>query len=79
MKRSTTIKAEFPANFDALATAIRQRLLILFVGGGISQSLGLPDFRELVEHLALELGFDKDRLTVADYPVVTEAYVATHE
>jgi NAD-dependent SIR2 family protein deacetylase len=78
MKRSTKTKAEFPANFDALATAIRERRLILFVGGGISQSLGLPDFRELVEHLALELGFDKDQVTVADYPVVAEAYVAKH-
>jgi NAD-dependent SIR2 family protein deacetylase len=71
-------EAKFPANLDVLATAIRQRRLILFVGGGISQSLGLPDFRELVEHLALELGFDTDRVTVSDYPVVAEAYFAKH-
>src|SRR5207248_1708370 len=78
MKRSEKSDARVTANLDALVTAIQDRRLILFVGGGISQSLGLPDFRELVEHIALDLGFDTNRVSVSDYQVVAEAYVAKH-
>ncbi len=61
-----------------LAEALRHRRLILFVGGGVSQSLGLPDFRQLIQHIARELDFDEARTTLADYPVIAEAYVARH-
>jgi hypothetical protein len=63
---------------QALAEAIRTRRLILFVGGGISQSLGLPDFKQLIGHIARELDFDEAATSLADYPVIAEAYVARH-
>ena len=78
MKRSTKSNAKVATNLDALVAAIRHRRLILFVGGGISQSLGLPDFHELVEHIALDLGFDISRVTVSEYSIVAEAYLAKH-
>lgn len=61
-----------------LADALRARRLILFVGGGISQSLGLPDFRELIQHIARELDFDEGITSRSDYSVIAEAYVARH-
>jgi NAD-dependent SIR2 family protein deacetylase len=52
--------------------------LILFVGGGVSQSLGLPDFRALVRHLADDLGFPSESLTTDEYAVIAEAYLLKH-
>ncbi len=66
------------STLDQVASAIRDRKLVLFVGGGVSQSLGLPDLQQLVMHLARELGFEGKKLTLADYPVIAEAYVAKH-
>jgi hypothetical protein len=66
------------SSLEALSDAIKDRKLILFVGGGVSQSLGLPDFTELVRHLACELELDESRIPLADYPVVAEAYWVKH-
>lgn len=41
-----------------LAAAIRNRRAILFVGAGVSMSVGLPSWRTLIEHMGQELGFD---------------------
>ena len=45
---------------DQLIQAYRSRRLILFVGAGVSMGLGLPSWRQLVDHMANELGFDPD-------------------
>jgi hypothetical protein len=66
------------SSLEALSDALKDRKLILFVGGGVSQSLGLPDFAELVRHLARELELDERRIPLADYPVVAEAYCVKH-
>jgi hypothetical protein len=66
------------APLHALADALRTRRLILFAGGGVSQSLGLPDFRELIHHIARELGFEQTAASRAEYPVIAEAFVARH-
>ena len=58
----------------ALADALRQRQLVLFVGAGLSQSMGLPGWQELIDHMADELGYDPavfhqygDYLSLAEY------------
>jgi len=58
------------------ATASRQ--LILFAGGGLSQSLGLPGFRTLIDHLIEDMGFESGQVHMADYPVIAEAYQVRH-
>ena len=45
---------------DQLIQAYRAKRLILFVGAGVSMGLGLPSWRQLVDHMAKELGFDPD-------------------
>lgn len=45
---------------DELIEAYRARRLILFVGAGVSMPLGLPSWRQLIDHVAKELGFDPD-------------------
>jgi hypothetical protein len=60
-----------------LVDAAVSRRLILFAGGGVSQNLGLPDFKTLVAHIAEEMGFRPDRFGVNEYAVVAEAYYVT--
>jgi hypothetical protein len=45
---------------DQLIQAYRAKRLILFVGAGVSMGLGLPSWRQLVDHMAKELDFDPD-------------------
>jgi hypothetical protein len=40
---------------DALASAISNRQAILFAGAGVSMSIGLPSWRQLIEHMGKEL------------------------
>lgn len=62
-------------SLDALAAAIRNRRVILFVGGGISQNLGLPDLSELVRYIRERMGLEGDDYPLRDYPILAEAYV----
>jgi hypothetical protein len=58
-----------------LAEAIRQRRAILFVGAGVSNCLGLPTWRQLVDHLASELGYDPEIFgTHGDHLLLSEYY-----
>lgn len=43
---------------DELLDAHRNGKLILFVGAGVSANLGLPNWGELIGHIADELGYD---------------------
>lgn len=61
-------------NLHDLIEAIRNRDVILFVGGGVSMNLGLPSWERLIDKLARDLGFDTDifmtygdQLTLAEY------------
>ena len=64
----------FAHELRPLVDAAVSRRLILFAGGGVSQNLGLPDFKALVAHIAEEMGFTPDHFSVAEYAVVAEAY-----
>jgi hypothetical protein len=60
---------------DELATAIRDRQAILFVGAGVSMAIGLPSWRGLIEQMGAELGEaaelfsnpDLSQFTLAEY------------
>ena len=58
-----------------LTQAIRERRVILFVGAGVSQNLGLPSFTGLVQRLAEDLDYDPDLFaTHGDYLALAEYY-----
>jgi len=59
-----------------LATAIRDRRAILFVGSGVSASLGIPTWSGLVAEIARELGYEPDVFASlgASYLTVAEFY-----
>ena len=44
---------------EQLAAAIREHRAILFVGAGVSMSVGLPSWQKLVEHMAAELAVEE--------------------
>ncbi len=43
-----------------LKSAYKDRNVILFVGAGISKNLGVPDWSQLIDHIAVKLGYDPD-------------------
>jgi hypothetical protein len=45
---------------DELVDSIRDRQTLLFAGAGLSMSLKLPSWAELIAHLASEVGYDPD-------------------
>lgn len=67
---------------DLLIQAYRSKRLILFVGAGVSMSLGLPSWHQLVDHMAGELDFDPDiyrtfgdNLTLAEFYRITKGQI----
>jgi hypothetical protein len=59
---------------DLLIEAIRNKNVILFVGAGVSANLGLPNWKNLISHMATKLGYDPevynslgDNLSLAEY------------
>ncbi len=45
---------------DDLLAAHRDGKLMLFVGAGVSANLGLPNWSDLIKHIAEELGYDPE-------------------
>ena len=67
---------------DQIIEAYKSKRLILFVGAGVSMSLGLPSWSQLISHVAEELGFDPDifktfggDLTLAEYYRITKGQI----
>jgi SIR2-like domain len=59
-----------------LKDSVRGGTVILFVGAGVSSSLGLPNYRELIDHIAEELGYDPQIFaTYGDYLTLAEYYL----
>ncbi len=58
-----------------LKNAIRKRNVMLFVGAGISATIGLPTWQKLINHIASELGYDERLFEVyAGRQVLAEYY-----
>jgi hypothetical protein len=71
-------ESHFTHELLPLVRAVAERRVILFVGGGVSQNLGLPEFGALVAHTANDLGFAAGAYEVADYALIAEAYLVKH-
>jgi hypothetical protein len=61
---------------EDLARQIRDRKVVLFAGAGLSMSLGLPSWSQLIAHMANDLGYDPEVLVPpgANYLMVAEYY-----
>lgn len=63
-----------PQTIRELASQIRARRAILFVGSGVSAGFGLPPWRGLIEHLGRDLGYDPD-----EFCSFTDSFLALAE
>jgi hypothetical protein len=61
---------------EQLAKAIKERRAILFVGAGVSMSVGLPSWQKLIEHMAAELGIEQQMVEGSrnSYQTLAEYY-----
>jgi SIR2-like domain len=68
-----------PASLEQLAKAVGNRSAILFVGAGVSMSVGLPSWDKLIEHMATELGIGRELVGYRDsYQTLAEYYRIKH-
>jgi hypothetical protein len=74
----TRPESAFDHELRPLVEAVAARRMILFAGGGVSQNLGLPDFKALVDHMTADMGFDPGSYRVADYALIAESYAVKH-
>ncbi len=45
---------------EDLLSSYREGNVILFAGAGVSKNLGLPSWSELIDHIAVELGYEPE-------------------
>lgn len=65
------------SHLSKLAEDIAQRRLVLFVGAGVSMSVGLPSWNDLVAHMCSELGLsgeDQQAVDAGDFRTIAEYY-----
>lgn len=67
---------------EELRTSIKNGNVILFVGAGISATLGLPSWGQLISHIAVELGYDErifksygDSLALAEFYEINKGHI----
>ncbi|TNC68503.1 SIR2 family NAD-dependent protein deacylase [Rubellimicrobium roseum] len=63
-------------DLDDLAASVRDRRAILFVGAGISMTVGLPSWQALIDHIMEELGLEPETDPEASlgHPILAEYY-----
>ncbi|MER9586666.1 SIR2 family protein [Mesorhizobium sp. M0276] len=66
--------------FEQIARSLKKRRAMLFVGAGVSMSVGLPPWRKLIEHMADDLGLDDQTVGMPDttYQALAEYYRLKH-
>jgi len=68
-----------PDHLGPLVDTIRDRRAILFVGAGVSMSVGLPSWQKLIEHMATDLQVSRDFINRREsYQTLAEYYRITH-
>jgi hypothetical protein len=61
---------------EELVEAVRERRAVLFVGAGVSAGLGLPSWRQLIDLIADDLGYDSEIFNrLGDFQTLAEYYV----
>jgi uncharacterized short protein YbdD (DUF466 family) len=74
------LNATGSSSYAHLVEAVAARRCILFVGAGVSMAVGLPSWRQLIEHMRsdLDLGPDQGRVgyqTLAEYYRLTQGSI----
>jgi hypothetical protein len=62
------------SDLDELIAAVRRRKAILFVGAGVSMSVGLPSWASMVQHMAEDLDIPPGALGGISYQTLAEFY-----
>jgi hypothetical protein len=70
----TKSEARVYSKLEELAVAIRERRVILFAGAGVSMSVGLPSWHELIGHLRSQLDLPADTDDRSSYQMLAEFY-----
>ena len=67
---------------EELRTSIKNGNVILFVGAGVSATLGLPNWSQLISHISSELGYDDrifklygDSLALAEFYEINKGHI----
>ncbi len=80
MQKPVEPRQSHASMIEDLAGAIRERRAILFAGAGLSMSVGLPSWREFIEHLVAELQLDMEEFGGQEpsYQTLAEYYRIKH-
>lgn len=67
---------------EELRNSIKNGNVILFIGAGVSATLGLPNWSQLISHISAELGYDErifklygDSLSLAEFYEINKGHI----